>query len=165
MKSNIVFIGFSGVGKTSVGQGLASLLKMDFYDSDLEIQKSAGLSISDFFEKYGEIRFRKAEHDTVKRLAQYENSVISTGGGIVLNKSNLDLLMRKGIVICLRARPEVIYSRIEIFNDRPLLKDNLYKNILKMMKARKAGLTEHFILDTSDLDVEQVIDRILPLID
>lgn len=162
MKKNIVFIGFSGVGKTSVGQGVASLLKMDFYDTDLEIQKSAGLTIPEFFEKYGEVCFRSAEHETVKRLAACENCVISTGGGIVLNRDNLALLRENGIIICLKARPEVIYKRIEIFNDRPLLKENLYKSITRMMKERE-GLYDQadFILDTSDLEVDQVIDQIL----
>lgn len=162
MKSNIVFIGFSGVGKTSAGEVLARLLKMNFYDTDLEIQESAGISIPEFFEKYGEIQFRSEEHDTVRRVSQYKNSVISTGGGVVLNQKNLEILREKGVIICLTARPEVIYERIEIFNNRPLLKEHLYMNILRLMKERQ-GLYEKadFTLDTSELEVEQVIDRIL----
>lgn len=162
MKSNIVFIGFSGVGKTSTGEILARILKMNFYDTDLEIQASAKMTVSDFFQKYGEIHFRSKEHQTVKRVSQYENSVISTGGGVVLNQKNLEILRKNGVVICLTARPEVIYQRIEIFNNRPLLKEHLYISILRLMKERQ-GLYDKadFILDTSDLEAEQVIDRIL----
>lgn len=162
MRKNIVFIGFSGVGKTSVGQQLARLLKMNFYDTDIEIQESAGVTIAEFFKRYGEVHFRAEEHATVKKVAQNENSVISTGGGIVLNKANLDILMKNGIVICLTAKPEVIYQRIEIFNNRPLLKENLYKNIIKLMRDRE-GLYDRadFTLDTSTLEMHQVIDRIL----
>lgn len=162
MKSNIVFIGFSGVGKTSVGEVLARLLKMNFYDTDLEIQASAGMKVSDFFQKYGEIQFRSEEHETVKKVSQYENSIISTGGGVVLNQKNLEILKENGIVVCLTARPEVIYQRIEIFNNRPLLKEHLYMSILRLMKEREGLYDEaDFILDTSELEVEQVIDRIL----
>ena len=162
MKTNIVFIGFSGVGKTSVGKQLANLLKKSFYDTDIEIQKSVGISIPEFFEKYGEVYFRKEEHETVKRLSQYDNCVISTGGGIVLNKNNLDLLKEKGLIICLKARPEVVYRRIEIFNNRPLLKENLYKSIIRLMKEREGLYNQaDFTLDTSDLELDQVIDQIL----
>lgn len=162
MKRNIVLIGFSGVGKTSVGQRLAKLLKMNFYDTDIVIQESSGLTISEFFKRYGEISFRSEEYATVKRLAQNDNSVISTGGGIVLNKANLVTLMENGVVISLTAKPEVIYQRIEIFNNRPLLKENLYKSIIKLMKERE-GLYDQadLVLDTSNLEMHQVIDRIL----
>lgn len=162
MKTNIIFIGFSGVGKTSVGEDLARLLKMKFYDTDIEIQTSAGISISKFFEQYGEHQFRLLEHETVKKVSQYQNSVISTGGGVVLNQENLNLLMENGVVICLTAKPGVIYERIEMFNNRPLLKENLYMNILRLMREREGLYNKaDFTLDTSDLDKEQVIDRIL----
>jgi len=162
MKNNIVLIGFSGVGKTSVGQVLANLLKMSFCDTDIEIEKSAGISISEFFERYGEVHFRAAEHETVKNVSQYENTVISTGGGIVLNQDNLKLLKKKGVIISLMANVDAIYRRIEISNNRPLLKEDLYQSIVRMMKERE-GLYDQadFVLDTSQLEVEQVVEQIL----
>lgn len=162
MKRNIVLIGFSGVGKTSVGTEIARLLKMKFYDTDLEVQNKVGIPIPEFFEKYGEAQFRCEEHETVKRVSQDTDCVISTGGGVVLNPQNLELLMENGVVICLTAKPEVIYQRLETVNNRPLLKDNLYRRIVRLMKEREGLYNKaNFVLDTSTLDLEQVIDRIM----
>lgn len=163
MKSNIVLIGFMGTGKTAVGKRLANILKMEFLDTDLEVEAVTGMSISQLFERYGETRFRSEENLAVKRVALNENCIIATGGGMVLDQSHINLLAEKGIIICLSARPDVIYERVKRRNNRPLLKKgDLFQTILDLLEERKElyECAECYI-DTSDMDFNEIIDRIL----
>lgn len=163
MKSNIVLIGFMGTGKTAVGKRLAALLKMQFYDTDQEVEAVTGMTIAQLYRKYGEVRFISEENLAVRRLAKKDNSIIATGGGIVLNKDNLALLREKGILISLSARPEIIYERVKRRNNRPILyKGDLLDNILKLNAEREEVYqTADIHIDTSDIEFTEIIDRIL----
>ncbi|PKM87877.1 MAG: shikimate kinase [Firmicutes bacterium HGW-Firmicutes-12] len=163
MNTNIVLIGFMGTGKTAVGKRLAGLLNMEFYDTDQEVEAVTGMSITQLYNKYGEVRFISEETLAVKRLTQKNNSVIATGGGVVLNKENLALLKEKGILISLFARPEIIYERVKRRNNRPILKKgDLLENILKLNSEREEIYNSADIhIDTSDLEFSQIIDRVL----
>ena len=85
---NITLCGFMGSGKTTVGKALAKMLNYVFIDTDAEIEKRAGIKISEIFEKLGEAAFRQMESDIIKELARFDNQVISVGGGAVINKEN-----------------------------------------------------------------------------
>lgn len=163
MKTNIVLIGFMGTGKTAVGKRLASILKKNFYDTDQEVEEVTGMTISELFNRCGEIRFRSEENLAIKRLAKHENSVIATGGGVILDEKNIELLSEKGIIICLTANPEIIYERVKRRNNRPLLKKgDLQERILELMEEREELYKcADFYIDTSDLDFQHVIDQIL----
>ena len=163
MKSNIILIGFMGTGKTAVGKRLATILNREFFDSDQEVETVTGMSICQLFNKYGEVRFRSEEKLAIQRLAQKENCIIATGGGIILDQANINLLQKKGIIICLSARPEIIFERVKRRNNRPLLKkENLYESIVELMKDREELYKcADFYLDTSDLDFQQIIDKII----
>ena len=156
-----------GTGKTAVGKRLAALLNKDFYDTDQEIEAVTGLSIAQLFNKYGEVRFRSEENLAVSRLAKIENSVIATGGGVVLEQVNMDLLAQKGIIICLSAQPEIIYDRVKKRNNRPLLKKgDMYKTILDLMEKREELYKcADFYIDTSVLDFQDIINRIMDFLD
>jgi len=110
-KSNIVLIGFMGTGKTAVGRRLAALLNKSFYDSDQEVENVTGMSIPQLFSRYGEIRFRSEENLIINKLSRYDNCVIATGGGVVLNGENIRMLREKGVIVCLSARPEINCER------------------------------------------------------
>ncbi|MGI6588984.1 MAG: shikimate kinase [Peptococcia bacterium] len=167
LQANIILIGFMGTGKTAVGKRLATILKKDFYDTDHEIENVTGMSISQLFSKHGEVRFRSEENLALQRLLQRENCIIATGGGIVLNQDNIDFLAEKGVIICLLARPEIIYERVKRRNNRPLLKkDNLYETIIKLMKEReKLYKCADFYIDTSDLEFSEIIDKIIAFLE
>lgn len=167
MKTNIVLIGFMGTGKTAVGKRLAALLKMEFYDTDQEVEAVTGLTIAQLYKKYGEVRFVSEENLAVNRLSQKDNCVIATGGGIVLNKDNLTLLRQKGILISLSARPEIVYERVKRRNNRPILnKGDLLNNILKLNAEREEVYkTADLNIDTSDIEFTEIIDRILSGLD
>lgn len=162
-KSNIVLIGFMGTGKTAVGKRLAAMLNMDFYDTDQEVEAVTGMSITQLYNKYGEVRFISEENLAVKRLAQRDNCVIATGGGVVLNKENIELLQEKGILICLMARIDVVYERVKRRNNRPILKKgDIYNNILKLNAERQELYKCADIqIDTSDMEFSEIIDKII----
>jgi len=156
-----------GTGKTAVGKRLANILNMNFYDTDQEIEKVTGMPIARLFQKHGEIRFRSEETLVVKKLAEKENSIIATGGGVVLNPQNIELLRQVGVLICLTAHPKKIHERIKRRNNRPLLKKgDSYETIVKLLKERKelyqcADLT----IDTTNMDFDEIINTILKFIE
>lgn len=164
MKSNIVLIGFAGAGKTSVGKRLARILNRQFFDTDQMIERVAGLPVPAIIEKFGEKHFRAKEKEVIKDLSEKEKVVVSTGGGAVVDRENFEMLKKKGLIICLSAKPEVIYYRVKEEGNRPLLqkKGEVYWNILRLMREREEIYRQaDFVLDTSDLNYEQIIDRIL----
>lgn len=163
MPSRIILIGFMGTGKTAVGKRLATILKREFYDTDQEVEKVTGLSITRLFNQHGEIRFRSEEKLALGRLLQKENCVIATGGGIVLKEDNRQCLQKEGLLIALTARPEIICERVKKRNNRPLLKGgNLYEKIVQLMQERQAlyGCAD-FYVDTSDLSFSEITDKII----
>ena len=168
MKTNIVLVGFMGTGKTAVGKRLAAVLNKDFYDTDQEVEAVTNMTIPQLFAKFGEIRFRSEEQLAIKRLAQKENCVIATGGSMVLNKENIELLAEKGIIICLSAHPQVILERVKRRNNRPLLlkKRDLYETIVELMKQREELYKDaDYYIDTSNLDFHEVIEKILAFLE
>ncbi len=115
-KQNVVLIGMPGCGKSTIGKRLASQLSKRFIDTDDEILKQIGISIPEFFERYGESKFREIETKIIKELSAVQNAVIATGGGAVLNTANIDFLKENGVVFFIdRPFQNLVYS-----SDRPL---------------------------------------------
>ena len=96
--TNIVLIGMTGSGKTTIGKELASRLKLSFIDMDDFIEKQAGKSIPELFEQ-GEAVFRSLETDACIKLADATDTVISTGGGAVLKQENQKWLKQAGVIV------------------------------------------------------------------
>jgi len=122
MKTNIALIGFMGTGKTAVAKILAEKLGKELVELDRLIEIKVGKSISDIFNQQGEVAFREMEIEITRKAAAGSNQVIACGGGIVLNKINIDRLKEGAVIIYLTASPEAIQQRVE--NDdtvRPLL--------------------------------------------
>lgn len=162
-KNNLVLIGFMSVGKTTIGHRIAQVLNKRFIDTDKEIEEALGITIKEIFREKGEKYFREIEGQVIQRVAGYENCVISTGGGVVLNKSNLDFLKKNGIIVCLTAPAEVIYERVKNNNDRPLLaQEDPYNRIQQMLKDREALYQcADFYVDTSVLTVDEAVEKII----
>jgi len=165
MKTNLALIGFMGVGKTAVGQALAEKLQRKFVELDSLIEKKAGKSIPDIFQQDGEEAFRKLEIEVTKEVAQGKNLVIACGGGIVLNKINIDRLRKNARIVYLTASPSVILRRVaNEAGQRPLLEvDNPTLTIGEMLSFRKPfyeGAAD-ITIDTSKLDVGSVVEQII----
>ena len=112
MHSNIFLTGFSGTGKSAVGRLAARTLGWRFVDTDEEVVKKAGRPIVDIFSKEGEGYFRRLESQALKVVCKEENQVVSTGGGIVIDEKNREMMKSHGVVICLDATPETIHDRL-----------------------------------------------------
>ena len=112
MKTNIALIGFMGVGKTAVGKALAEKLGRSFVELDLLIEQKVGKSIPDIFQQDGETAFRELEIEVTNEVSKDKNLVIACGGGIVLNKINIDRLRENARMVYLTASPGVILKRV-----------------------------------------------------
>lgn len=162
MKDNIVLIGFMGAGKTTVGRYLSNLWAMNFADFDEEIVKQEKMSINEIFKHYGEKHFRNMEKITIQRFQGCENFVISTGGGIVKDKENIEGLKKIGKVIYLYAPLKTLFDRIKNGNERPLLKcENPFKEFEKIFDARKENYElADIIINTENKDLEKIVREI-----
>jgi len=117
---SILLCGPMGSGKSSVGRALAELLGWPFVDSDACIERDAGLSVAQIFEREGEAGFRRRERETLGSLPA-RGSVIALGGGAVEAPENREILRGKGNLVWLDARPETLVARIGADAGRPLL--------------------------------------------
>lgn len=163
-KKNIALIGFMGTGKTVTGKILAEKTGMELMDMDSMIEERQQRSIADIFATDGQDAFRAMERELVQELAQKENLIISTGGGIVLNSDNISDLASSGLVVCLTASPNVIFDRLENDSTRPLLSGDKKDQIGTILESRKAlyNAIEHQI-NGDVLDPNGAADAILNL--
>ncbi len=165
VKSNIALIGFMGTGKSSVGRALAKKLGWKFIELDATIEQNAGKPIPQIFKQDGEIVFREIEIQTVKDIARGKHIVISCGGGVVLNKINIDRLKEHGVVVYLMASPAAISKRTS--RDklvRPLLNvEDPVGRIKELLKFRKPFYERaaDITINTSRLTVEEVAEEIV----
>ncbi len=165
MKTNIALIGFMGVGKTAVGKVLAEKLGRSFVELDSLIEQKAGMSIPEIFQQDGEIAFRELEIDVTKEVSKDRNLVIACGGGIVLNKINIDRLRQQSRIVYLTAPLGVILERVSgEAGERPLLsvpdKVSEIRELLGFRKPfyeRAADIT----IDTLKLDTSAVAEQII----
>lgn len=118
----LILAGFMGVGKTTVGRTLARLLDRRFIDTDAEIERETGLSVSRIFEERGEAAFREMESEIARNLADRTDRVIATGGGFMVREENRRLATEAGEVFLLEATTEQIWERVRRHSRRPLLK-------------------------------------------
>lgn len=161
-KPNIVLVGFMGTGKTSVGRRLASQLRMRYVDTDDIIERDNERRISSIFEEDGEAAFRELESEAVRKVSAFHNSVISTGGGVVLKEANLTALKENGVVFCLTATAEEIYRRVRHQSHRPLLQtpDPLAK-IQSMLEERHSYYLEaDYMVRTTGRSFGEIIAHI-----
>ena len=158
----IYLIGPMGSGKTTIGKILSSRLEYQFFDTDEEIKKKIGMSISSIFDKQGESGFRIIESQTLKELSIKSKSIISTGGGIVLMKENR-VIMKNGTCIYLKIDFEEQLKRLANSDDRPLFSKNSDGSIEKTNAAREPFFLDlaDIVIDTSNLNENEVTQQIL----
>ena len=163
MKNSIALIGFMGVGKTVVGKALAEKLNKKFVELDYLIEQQACKTIPEIFEQAGEITFRELEIEIIKEVAGGKNQVIACGGGVVLNRINIDRLKENAILILLTASPEVLLRRAGQDGEvRPLLNRPDRESAVKELLAYREPLYKKaadITIDTSLIDIEAASDE------
>lgn len=162
MFKNIILTGFMGVGKTSVGKQLAQDLGYAFVDTDRLIETDQNMTVTGIFSKFGEPYFREVEAKIIGNVMRGKSQVVSTGGGAVIWDMNREAFKKAGIVICLDARPEVIFERIRHETHRPLLQTaDPLSRIRELLESRAKFYTQADItIDTSEKSVDTVIREI-----
>ena len=121
--TRIILIGYMGAGKTTIGKALSKELGIIFYDLDWYIESRMRKSVSQIFAERGEEGFRKIEYNMLHEVAEFENVIISCGGGTPCFFDNMDYLNQQGQVVYLKADPEVLYKHLLMAKvERPLLK-------------------------------------------
>ncbi len=156
-----------GVGKSAIGHKLAQKLGMDFLDTDELIEKTEKTQISKIFEKSGEEYFRDLETEVLKTLLDYDNFVLSTGGGMVLRQENVKMLKALGPLVLLTAKPEVVYERVKNLKTRPLLDvPDPKARIEEILKFRNPiyNSVADFTVDTGDLNVNELVEKIVKFV-
>ena len=154
----IILIGYMGSGKTTVGKALSKETGMMFYDLDWYIESRMRKTVSQIFAEKGEEGFRKIEYNMLHEVAEFENVIISCGGGTPCFFDNMDYLNQQGDVVYLKATPETLYKHLLMAKiERPLLKDKtpeeLIDYITEHLKERAPYYEKaHYTLDVNVLD-------------
>jgi len=164
---NIYLIGLMGSGKTTLGKILSKKLDKNFYDSDHVIEEKLGVDVPMIFEYEGEAGFREREKDSLKELVSKKNIVLATGGGIILSKSNRDLLSENGIVIYLKSNQKDLIKRMKNDKTRPLLKNGNIEEIIKKLCKEREPLYEEvadFEIMTKNKRIHEVVNEIITII-
>lgn len=163
---NILLIGASGAGKTTIGKALAEKIGWVWADTDTIIEQKYG-KITEIFELHGEEYFRELEKETVRELCQRTGLVISTGGGTTIDEENANLLKSTGKTLYLKAKEETLFSRLKGCQDRPLLKgDNSRELFLEILQKRLPIYEKQadFVLETDGLSIEETLEKAVEIL-
>lgn len=160
---SIVFIGFMGVGKTTIGRAVARKLYRDFVDIDQEIEKEFNMPTTEIFKKYGEKTFREKEKSVIEYYCKQPLKIISLGGGAFLQEEIKQICLANCIVFYLDLSWEYWKERIGLIMDsRPVLQSRNIEEIEKLFYDRKEIYSVHHSkVNTDDLNAEEVADYIV----
>ena len=164
---NVVLIGYRACGKSTVGKLLAGKLKIAFLDTDLLIEESTGMPIKEIVAGHGWDYFRAREKEAVQKLVQRNDCVIATGGGVVLDEENVELLKKIGIVVWLNAPIADIIERLQedakTENLRPQFTDGNLACETAMVLEKRIPLYQKaadYVLNTAGKSALQAVDEI-----
>lgn len=153
-----------GAGKSTVGRQLSRSLGLQFFDSDKEIEKRTGVSISWIFEMEGEEGFRAREKNIIDELTQKKNIVLATGGGAILDSDSRAALRSRGYVIYLSASVEQLLRRTSKDKKRPLLQTEDPKSEIEKLLAERDPLYKDVAdieLRTGDQSIQYVVSGLV----
>lgn len=152
---NLILVGFSCSGKTTLGRNVARRLRLAFVDTDRFIEDMTGRSIPDIFGGEGEAAFRAYEREAIRRIMAQRNQVVSTGGGAFIDSENRENLRNGNLVIHLHVRPETVVERLRNSRSgrpRPLLDsaDPLQRVVQLMADRKEAYKAAHVTIGVDD---------------
>lgn len=162
IERSVVLVGFMAAGKSKIGRRLAQRLNVQFTDADRAIEQEFGCSIADIFRERGEAEFRNAESMQITRLLVGSPQVIAVGGGAFVNIQNREALNRDAHTVWLDTPFELIEPRLLRSSTRPVAMGKSGSELRALWSERRQAYQEAQIrIDTSDADVEQIVDRIV----
>ncbi len=172
--NRIILIGYMGAGKTTIGKALSKELGLPFYDLDWYIENRRRKTVPELFNELGEETFRKIEYNMLHEVAEFEDVIISCGGGTPCFFDNIDYMNQQGKVVYLKATPEVLYKHLLMAKtERPLLKgksaDELIAYIREHLNEREPYYSKaRYTLDVSLMDnyekIQVTIENLIALL-
>jgi shikimate kinase len=169
MNKNIILIGMMGSGKTTIGKQLAEAMHYDFLDTDETIlEQTEYASITDLFNEEGEDYFRMLENDLLKKIQHLNKTIIATGGGMIINPENVELLRTMGEIIYLQSTVQNLVSHLDHHSDRPLInKKSMKKDLKKILNRRSETYIKSadIIINVEELTVEDIVNEIIKYYD
>jgi len=161
---NIFLVGFMGSGKTTIAEGLSSLLERERIEMDELIAQKQQMTIPEIFAEYGEAYFRNLESNTLIELQKKRQAIISCGGGVVVREGNADHMKKHGRIVLLTANSQTILERVKGNDERPILKNNMNTEFIDelMEKRRKNYLSAaDIVIETDQKDVLEICQEII----
>jgi shikimate kinase len=167
--ANVVLVGLSGSGKTTVARLLARRLGWRFVDTDQVIQHDAGMSVQEIFRVQGEPAFRTLESEIIADVCRRSRQVIATGGGSFVADANRSSLLTGNLVVYLESQPETLATRLSRNmgrEPRPLLEDgNLVERLAELGRQRDQQYRcAHHVVETDQRTPREVVDVIAELV-
>jgi len=164
MKKNLVLIGMSGCGKSTIGRLLSNKTSLNLIDTDKLIEKETKLEIKDIFQKKGENFFRKIEEKITLNSLKFSNNIIAIGGGAFLNDKIREKIRNNCISVWLKCSEQTLISRIKNSKKRPkayLLKD---KDLIKLINNRsKIYSKADYKINCDSLTKKEITNKILKI--
>lgn len=157
--TRIILIGYMGAGKTTIGKDLAKDLGLPFYDLDWYIETRMRKKVAQIFEERGEEGFRQIEYNMLHEVAEFEDVVISCGGGTPCFFDNMDYMNQQADVIYLKASPEVLYQHLKMGKSvRPLLLGKTEEELLTFIREQLGKREPFYTKAKHTLDVSLMDD-------
>lgn len=152
--TRIILLGYMGAGKTTIGKELAKTLGLSFYDLDWYIQTRMRKTVKDIFDERGEEGFRKIEHNMLHEVAEFEDVVISCGGGTPCFYDNMDYMNQQAETVYLKADPDVLYMHLKMGKGvRPLLLNKTPEEVQAFIREQLAQREAFYSRAKHTLDV------------
>lgn len=150
----IIIVGYMGAGKTTVGKALAKATGLQFYDLDWYIEGRMHKTVPQIFSERGEDGFRLVERNLLHEAAEFEDIVLSCGGGTPCFFDNIDYMNSRGDTVYLKADPDVLYAHLRMGKvKRPLLENKTPDEMKAFIREQLARREEHYLKAKYVLDV------------
>lgn len=160
-------IGMMGSGKSTVGVEVAARAGVDFVDTDVLVASVTDSSIADLWANEGEHAFRRLENEMIASAAGGDPMVVATGGGAVLEQTNIDLMRASGLVIWLEATPETLAARVGKDGSRPLVAntDDPVRALAELLESRREDYSRaaHHRIRTDGRDTADIAEEVIGL--
>ena len=162
---NLILVGFSCSGKTTLGRNVARRLRLRFVDTDRFIEDMTGRAVPEIFREDGEVAFRGIEREAIARICAEQNQVVSTGGGAFVDPVNRDMLKDGNLVVHLQVRPETVVERLRNSKSgrpRPMLdSDDPLAKVVELMAARREAYSAaHVTIGVDDRSRYEIVGEL-----
>ena len=163
---NLFLVGFMGCGKSTMARILSEKTGAELIEMDETIEKEAGMSINEIFEKHGEQYFRDLESQLVERIMKKGGAVVSCGGGAILREENVLNMKKNGKIVYFSATPETIFKRVRHSTNRPLLNGNMNVEYISELMGKRLLLYEKaadITIVVDEKNKQEVVDELMQI--